>query len=67
MVAAQSGDVVVAPAGVAHTFRVESTDARWLVLTRVRSVERYEDFARAVAAYPEVSPTEPPKACAGYY
>ena len=50
VVRAGAGDVVVAPAGIPHTFRVESPSARWLVLTRVDSLERYEDFARAVAA-----------------
>lgn len=45
---ASAGEVVVAPRGSARTFRVESDGARWLVLTRVRSLERYRDFARAV-------------------
>jgi quercetin dioxygenase-like cupin family protein len=49
-VAAGPGDVVVAPAGVARTFRSETDDARWLVVTRVRALARYEDFGRAVAA-----------------
>jgi mannose-6-phosphate isomerase-like protein (cupin superfamily) len=44
------GDVVVAPAGVARTFRVGSADARWLVLTHVRSLDRFADFSRAVSA-----------------
>jgi mannose-6-phosphate isomerase-like protein (cupin superfamily) len=48
-VPAGPGDVVVAPAGSARTFRVESAEARWLVLTRVTSLTRYEDFGRAVA------------------
>src|SRR3954468_21939585 len=49
MVWAGSGDVVVAPAGVARTFRVASAEARWLVLTRVASLERFHDFGRAVS------------------
>jgi mannose-6-phosphate isomerase-like protein (cupin superfamily) len=49
VVTAAAGDVVVVPAGVARTFRVESSEARWLVLTRLRSVERYRDFGRAVS------------------
>jgi mannose-6-phosphate isomerase-like protein (cupin superfamily) len=49
-VSAGAGDVVVAPAGVARTARVESTSARWLVLTRVDSLSRFEDFGRAFAA-----------------
>ena len=48
-VRAGSGDRVVAPRGVPRTFRVESERARWLVVTRVRSVERFEDFGRALA------------------
>ena len=48
-VSAAAGDVVVAPAGVARTVRVESSSARWLVLTRVESLPRFEDFGRALA------------------
>jgi mannose-6-phosphate isomerase-like protein (cupin superfamily) len=43
------GDVVVAASGADRTFRVESGDARWLVLTRVTSLEGFLDFNRAVA------------------
>ena len=50
MVWAGPGDVVVAPPGAARTFRVASEAARWLVLTHVRSLERFTDFGRAVAA-----------------
>jgi mannose-6-phosphate isomerase-like protein (cupin superfamily) len=49
MVWAEAGDVVVAPAGAARTFRIGSTGARWLVLTRVRSLDRFVDFGRAVS------------------
>ncbi len=48
-VPAGPGDVVVAASGAERTFRVESGDARWLVLTRVTSPERFLDFNRAVA------------------
>ena len=48
VVPAGAGDVVVAAEGAPRTFRVESEDARWLVLTRVSSLERYLDFNRAV-------------------
>jgi mannose-6-phosphate isomerase-like protein (cupin superfamily) len=48
VVPAGPGDVVVAPRGVPRAFRVESDDARWLVLTRVVSLERFLDFNRAV-------------------
>ena len=47
---AHPGDVVVAPAGVARTFRVDSDEAaRWLVVTHVCSLERFSDFGRAVS------------------
>ena len=49
IVLAREGDVVVAPAGVDRTFRAETDNARWIVLTRVSSFERYLDFGRAVA------------------
>jgi mannose-6-phosphate isomerase-like protein (cupin superfamily) len=49
VVPAGPGDVVVAARGVARTFHVESDDARWVVLTRVVSLERFVDFNRAVA------------------
>ena len=48
VVSAGPGDVVVAAAGAARTFRVESGDARWLVLTRVTTLERFLDFNRAI-------------------
>jgi hypothetical protein len=48
-VRARAGDVVVAPRGVPHTYRVESDGTRWLVLTRLVSVARFEDFGRALA------------------
>lgn len=48
VVPAGPGDVVVAAAGAERTFRVESEDARWLVLTRVTSLERLLDYNRAV-------------------
>jgi mannose-6-phosphate isomerase-like protein (cupin superfamily) len=50
MVWAGPGDVVVAPAGAPRSFRVASDGARWLVLTRVRSLDRFTDFGRAVSA-----------------
>src|SRR3954451_20405020 len=48
-VPASPGDVVVAASGAERTFRVESDDARWLVLTRVTSLERFLDFNHAVS------------------
>ena len=49
MVWAGPGDVVVAPCDVARTFRVASPEARWIVLTQVRSLARFADFGRAVS------------------
>src|SRR3954467_4306347 len=47
---AAAGDVVVAPAGVERTFRVDSPGgARWFVVPHVRSLERFPDFGRAVS------------------
>src|SRR3954466_12762778 len=57
MVWAGAGDVVVAPAGVARTFRVASAEARWLVHTQVASLERFHDFGRAVSR-PLASPDD---------
>lgn len=57
VVRAESGDVVDAPRHVPRTYRVESDGARWLVLTRVASVARFEDFGRAVAV-PVAAPDE---------
>src|SRR3954464_5945040 len=44
VVPAGPGDVVVAAAGAERTFRVVSEDARWLVLTKVTSLERFLDW-----------------------
>jgi mannose-6-phosphate isomerase-like protein (cupin superfamily) len=49
VVQARAGDVVVAPGGAVRTFRAGREGARWLVFTRVRSLESYADFSRAVA------------------
>ncbi|HEX8854197.1 MAG TPA: cupin domain-containing protein [Thermoleophilaceae bacterium] len=57
VITAETGDVVVAPRGAARTFRVESGAARWRVLTRVASLQRYEDFARAICP-PVESPAD---------
>ena len=49
VVPAGPGDVVVAASGAERSFRVDSAEgARWLVLTRVTSLERFLDFNRAV-------------------
>lgn len=42
----QAGDIVLAPKGIPHTYRVESNSGRWLTVT---THEQFEDFVRAVA------------------
>ena len=49
VIVARPGDVVVAPPHAARTLRVGDEHARWLVLTRVRSLARFVDFGRAVS------------------
>ncbi|MEA2431616.1 MAG: hypothetical protein QOI19_2089 [Thermoleophilaceae bacterium] len=57
MVWAGPGDVVVVPRDVPRTFRVTSPEARWLVLTQVRSLDRFTEFGRAVSP-PLAAPVE---------
>ena len=45
----EAGETLVAPAGIAHTYRAESAKARVLTMSRVESAARYDDFLRAVA------------------
>jgi hypothetical protein len=45
----EAGETLVAPAGIAHTYRAESAKARVLTMSRVDSAARYDDFLRAVA------------------
>jgi quercetin dioxygenase-like cupin family protein len=56
-----AGESILAPKGVAHTYRVESPDgARWLVITRGAN---FEHFVRAVsrqAPAPELPTPQPP-------
>ena len=40
------GETVLAPCGIPHTYRVESPDARWLVLTRGT---KFEEFVRELS------------------
>jgi uncharacterized cupin superfamily protein len=44
----EAGETLVAPAGIAHTYRAESAKARVLTMSRVDSAARYDDFLRAV-------------------
>ena len=45
----EAGETLLAPAGIPHTYRAESTKARVLTMSRVASAARYDDFLRAVA------------------
>ena len=49
VVAARERAVVDVPAGVPHTFRVDTDGARWTVTTRVRSTARFEDLGLALS------------------
>ena len=49
LIQAEAGATVVADAGVAHTFRIESDGARWRIATDVASVARFDDLGRALA------------------
>jgi hypothetical protein len=55
VVTAGPGDVVVAAPYAPRTFLVHSESARWTVVTRVNSLERFLDFCRAISA-PAESP-----------
>ena len=57
-VRARAGEVVVVPSGTARTFLVTSATARWLVMTTVRSLSRYQDFTRAVTQPREIGGLE---------
>jgi len=43
------GEAWVAPAGVPHTYRAETSNVRLVATSTVRAPGRYEDFLRAVA------------------
>jgi quercetin dioxygenase-like cupin family protein len=44
-----AGETLIAPGGIPHTYRAESTKASVLTMSRVDSAARYDDFLRAVA------------------
>lgn len=60
---ASAGDTLLAPKGVPHTYRVDSTEARWLVVTARGDFERFvREFSRN-ASRPELpEPAGPPTA-----
>ena len=54
------GDMFVAPSGLPHSYRVESDEARWLVIT---AGGKFEQFVRAFsrpAEQAELPPASPP-------
>jgi quercetin dioxygenase-like cupin family protein len=53
----QPGDTVLAPKGVAHTYRVESDRGRWLTVT---AHQDFEDFVRAMARHADAKELPPP-------
>jgi quercetin dioxygenase-like cupin family protein len=56
-----AGESILAPKGVAHTYRVESRDgARWLVVTTHGDFERFVRSFSRQAGGPGLPPHEPP-------
>jgi quercetin dioxygenase-like cupin family protein len=56
-----SGDVAVVPAGVAHTFRVDSDTARVLVLSTPAGIERFVRDGSVPATSPTLPPPDTPR------
>jgi quercetin dioxygenase-like cupin family protein len=55
------GDVAVVPAGVAHTFRVDSDTARVLVLSTPAGIERFVRDGSVPATSPTLPPPDTPR------
>jgi quercetin dioxygenase-like cupin family protein len=55
-----AGETAVAPAGVPHTYRVESPRARWLVTTARGDFERFVRALSRPAEHDGLPPQEPP-------
>jgi quercetin dioxygenase-like cupin family protein len=56
-----AGETLLAPKGVAHTYRVESpAGARWLVITRRGDFERFVRALSRPAERPELPPAQGP-------
>ena len=58
IVRAEAGCAVVAAAGLAHAFRIETKGARWRVTTGVASVARFDDLGRALARPGSMTPQD---------
>jgi quercetin dioxygenase-like cupin family protein len=52
------GEAWVAPAGVPHTYRAETSHVRLVATSAVRAPGRYEDFLRAVAEPSALTPED---------
>ena len=56
-----TGDTVLAPKGIPHTYRVESDEARWLVITARGDFERFvREFSREASVPDLPEPAGPP-------
>jgi quercetin dioxygenase-like cupin family protein len=56
------GQTRLAPKGVPHTYRVDSDQARWLVVTTTDSFERFVRAASRPAERPQLPETQSPPA-----
>ncbi len=56
-----AGDIGVVPAGVAHTFRVDSDKARVLVLSTPAGIERFVREGSVPATSPTLPPADTPR------
>jgi quercetin dioxygenase-like cupin family protein len=52
------GEAWVAPAGVPHTYRADTSQVRLVATSAVRAPGRYEDFLHAVAEPSQMSPED---------
>jgi quercetin dioxygenase-like cupin family protein len=52
------GEAWVAPAGVPHTYRADTSQVRLVAASAVRAPGRYEDFLHAVAEPSQMSPED---------
>jgi len=56
-----AGETLIGPAGAPHTYRVDSDEARWLVITARGDFERFvRSFSRPAAAGELPGPSGPP-------
>lgn len=59
--AVRAGDTLLGPRGVPHTYRVDSQEARWLVITAKGDFERFvKSFSRLAPTVDLPAPSGPP-------